>query len=266
MLQLHFITLLPYYFAIFLLIFFCFFFIETSTPYFYILHVFNLFFFFFNDTATTEIYTLSLHDALPICTISTWSWIAWSCGPTSQPASRIPSRQRSSSPTDSPWRSSQTVPQAPITRQPNERQRKSTTRAGRSASSSRKNSPAPYRGSPFRRPSRGYSPLTTHSAPVRPAGGLASNSTSIPISSFPTATRPCAAGRSRRGRNRARPTTSRRCSRSASTTNSASTANGRSCPRKHRSRSSTTWERNRPSSSQTEVCAPTRPKSRSRAL
>src|SRR5256885_6641944 len=25
-------------------------------------------FFFFNDTATTEIYTLSLHDALPICT------------------------------------------------------------------------------------------------------------------------------------------------------------------------------------------------------
>src|SRR2546430_11741487 len=29
-----------------------------------------LFFFFFNDTATTEIYTLSLHDALPICTRS----------------------------------------------------------------------------------------------------------------------------------------------------------------------------------------------------
>src|SRR5258705_1189642 len=28
-------------------------------------------FFFFNDTATTEIYTLSLHDALPILTIST---------------------------------------------------------------------------------------------------------------------------------------------------------------------------------------------------
>src|SRR5439155_22135463 len=25
------------------------------------------FFFFFNDTATSEIYTLSLHDALPIC-------------------------------------------------------------------------------------------------------------------------------------------------------------------------------------------------------
>src|SRR6266705_6330243 len=29
-----------------------------------------LFIFFFNDTATTEIYTLSLHDALPIFTIS----------------------------------------------------------------------------------------------------------------------------------------------------------------------------------------------------
>src|SRR2546422_6671965 len=27
----------------------------------------SYFFFFFNDTATTEIYTLSLHDALPIC-------------------------------------------------------------------------------------------------------------------------------------------------------------------------------------------------------
>src|SRR2546430_13451129 len=31
------------------------------------------FFFFFNDTATTEIYTLSLHDALPICSrIRNW--------------------------------------------------------------------------------------------------------------------------------------------------------------------------------------------------
>src|SRR2546425_5627954 len=29
------------------------------------------FFFFFNDTATTEIYTLSLHDALPICSLLT---------------------------------------------------------------------------------------------------------------------------------------------------------------------------------------------------
>src|SRR5687767_15496664 len=28
---------------------------------------YSLFFFFFNATATTEIYTLSLHDALPIC-------------------------------------------------------------------------------------------------------------------------------------------------------------------------------------------------------
>src|SRR2546428_9572270 len=30
----------------------------------------GFFFFFFNDTATTEIYTLSLHDALPICSTS----------------------------------------------------------------------------------------------------------------------------------------------------------------------------------------------------
>src|SRR5438874_13824210 len=30
----------------------------------------SFFHFFFNDTATTEIYTLSLHDALPICTCS----------------------------------------------------------------------------------------------------------------------------------------------------------------------------------------------------
>src|SRR5437588_13020690 len=33
-----------------------------------LLLIFPLFsFFFFNDTATTEIYTLSLHDALPLC-------------------------------------------------------------------------------------------------------------------------------------------------------------------------------------------------------
>src|SRR5256885_17018847 len=33
-----------------------------------LLKLYYSFFFFFNDTATTEIYTLSLHDALPICT------------------------------------------------------------------------------------------------------------------------------------------------------------------------------------------------------
>src|SRR5258707_13407517 len=33
------------------------------------LSIFSIFFFFFNDTATTEIYTLSLHDALPICSL-----------------------------------------------------------------------------------------------------------------------------------------------------------------------------------------------------
>src|SRR5947207_15761937 len=38
-----------------------------------ILHMCGFFFFFFKDTATTEIYTLSLHDALPICLLSTTS-------------------------------------------------------------------------------------------------------------------------------------------------------------------------------------------------
>src|SRR3712207_7536117 len=33
-------------------------------------------FFFFNDTATTEIYTLSLHDALPICSVLRSEWVA----------------------------------------------------------------------------------------------------------------------------------------------------------------------------------------------
>ena len=42
----------------------CFFF------FFYCFITFVFFFFFFNDTATTEIYTLSLHDALPIYTLS----------------------------------------------------------------------------------------------------------------------------------------------------------------------------------------------------
>src|SRR2546428_8329603 len=37
----------------------------------------NIIFFFFNDTATTEIYTLSLHDALPICSgIASVRWPA----------------------------------------------------------------------------------------------------------------------------------------------------------------------------------------------
>src|ERR1035437_3829920 len=30
----------------------------------------TILYFFFNDTATTEIYTLSLHDALPICSLA----------------------------------------------------------------------------------------------------------------------------------------------------------------------------------------------------
>ena len=35
--------------------------------FFFFMYFVCFFFFFFNDTATTEIYTLSLHDALPIC-------------------------------------------------------------------------------------------------------------------------------------------------------------------------------------------------------
>src|SRR5258708_40243164 len=38
------------------------------------------FFFFFNDTATTEIYTLSLHDALPICSSGGCDWCRGSGG------------------------------------------------------------------------------------------------------------------------------------------------------------------------------------------
>src|SRR5437660_7869753 len=38
-------------------------------------------FFFFNDTATTEIYTLSLHDALPICSPSPAPSFSAYCAP-----------------------------------------------------------------------------------------------------------------------------------------------------------------------------------------
>src|SRR5438445_5432631 len=51
----------------------------------------SCFFFFFNDTPTTEIYTLSLHDALPICS-KTIDRVA-SCGTRvmSAPARTLPS-------------------------------------------------------------------------------------------------------------------------------------------------------------------------------
>src|SRR5262245_65978203 len=35
-----------------------------------VVRVFPFYFFFYNDTATTEIYTLSLHDALPIYSLT----------------------------------------------------------------------------------------------------------------------------------------------------------------------------------------------------
>src|SRR3712207_8261128 len=40
--------------------------------------------FFFNDTATTEIYTLSLHDALPICSVQRWILVAGADRPVDQ--------------------------------------------------------------------------------------------------------------------------------------------------------------------------------------
>src|SRR3712207_8634180 len=44
--------------------------------------------FFFNDTATTEIYTLSLHDALPIFALVSWSEAATVLSPPSGTGSR----------------------------------------------------------------------------------------------------------------------------------------------------------------------------------
>src|SRR3712207_7049584 len=62
-------------------------------------------FFFFNDTATTEIYTLSLHDALPICSCpstATSSSGAWPSsrgrGTTSSTGSSASSTTSSSTP------------------------------------------------------------------------------------------------------------------------------------------------------------------------
>src|SRR3954466_10056789 len=49
------------------------------------------FFFFFNDTATTEIYTLSLHDALPICSCARWP--AASAGSPRPPVDRCRDRK-----------------------------------------------------------------------------------------------------------------------------------------------------------------------------
>src|ERR1019366_4629698 len=44
--------------------------------------------FFFNDTATTEIYTLSLHDALPICSAARRIAPGSDCRPNSRPTAR----------------------------------------------------------------------------------------------------------------------------------------------------------------------------------
>ena len=77
------------------------------------------------------------------------------------------------------------------------RPQRSTTRAGPSASCSRKNSPARYPASPFPRSSRGCSPSTTPMAPVRPAAASASSSMSTRTSSSPTRSSTLAQGRDR---------------------------------------------------------------------
>src|SRR5207237_10579438 len=49
----------------------------STAHFFHMLSLFLLlffFFFFFNDPATTDIYTLSLHDALPICSCCSGFW------------------------------------------------------------------------------------------------------------------------------------------------------------------------------------------------
>src|SRR5439155_22325458 len=59
--------------------------------YFFLYAFFVYIFFFFNDPATTEIYTLSLHDALPICShsarMSPQPWITPAANPSRSPRS-----------------------------------------------------------------------------------------------------------------------------------------------------------------------------------
>src|SRR2546426_11387580 len=61
-------------------------------------------FFFFNDTATTEIYTLSLHDALPIYTVTTTSTRSSSCTSSRTSCARSGTVVRSDAPGGDPWR------------------------------------------------------------------------------------------------------------------------------------------------------------------
>src|SRR2546430_10410991 len=66
-------------------------------------HHIRFFFFFFNDTATTEIYTLSLHDALPIC-----SWRSWAA----RTRSRAAASSFGASPGGSGWRATRRPPRS----------------------------------------------------------------------------------------------------------------------------------------------------------
>src|SRR3712207_8412002 len=56
----------------------------------------SVIFFFFNDTATTEIYTLSLHDALPICSsAASYSLVNSTSAPSTSSRISSPSAQAS---------------------------------------------------------------------------------------------------------------------------------------------------------------------------
>ncbi len=177
----------------------------------------------------------------------------------SRRGSPIRSRPRSSSPTASRWSSSPMAPPPWAAARPTSRRTRPP-----SGWSSRKNSPARCPASPFRRSSRGCSRSTIRSAPARPATGSASSSTSTPTWSFPTRTDAA------RGRHRAvgevvdallhaDPAGARQA------LQLLARHPGRSCRRRRRRRSCTAPARTTSSSPMTTACAPTRPRSRSRA-
>ena len=97
-------------------------------------------------------------------------------------------------------------------------------------------------------------------------GGLGRRAAHRRRSRHPRQGRQLAQGRHRAlGEIKSRPITSRRWTRSASTTASRSTPNGRTCRRRRRTPSSTAPARTRSNSSMTTACAATPPRSRSRA-
>jgi hypothetical protein len=135
----------------------------------------------------------------------------------------------------------------------------------RAVLSSPKNSPARFPASPFPKSSRGCSPSTIRSALARNAAGWASSSTSIPIWSSLTRSARYAAAPFRRGRNRARPITCRRCRRSVNITASRWIPSGRTCRKRRRTASFTVRAIPRSASPMTTACAPMTRAGRSKA-